>query len=162
MAENWASLINHATAQAIPPVISGYIGTYLGFGICKYQLIKSTSAFAMTGSAQTFYFTINQSHRFLRFQATQSVISTGVNDTTGINLTLQKTDYYLGGQGDIQASTNGNQAVATVIFDFGASWENPASTYIIGATGQNNDQLTVEFYIQYLSEPENSTATASV
>lgn len=151
----WADYLTKASAIAVAPSIPNYNGIYLGYGICKYTY--AGSSFAMTGSAQTFYFSVPRAHRFLRLQCAQSVISTGLNDATGLNLQLQKVDYYTQ-VGDIQANTNGSLAAATVIFDFGSGtgWANKESTYIIAVTGQNLDQLTVEFFVEYFTEPDTN------
>lgn len=149
----WAKYINRASTIANPPVVSGYKGTYLGFGIVKYTPI--VLAYAMTGAAQLLYFSIPRGHRLLRLQVSQSVVATGLPDTTGITLNLGKTDYYLGGNSDLIAATAGSLAVATVVFEFDSyGYPMDATQYIIGVTGQAADQITIEIYVQYLTEPD--------
>lgn len=150
----WAKYLNKPSGIATPPTVAGYTGTYLGYGITKYT--ATVLAYAMTGAAQLLYFTIPRGHRFLNLKVSQSVIATGLPDTTGITLNLGRTDYYLGANSDLIAATPGSLAVATVVFAFGSyGYPADASTYIIGVTGQAADQITVEFYVQYLTEPDN-------
>jgi hypothetical protein len=151
----WADYLNKASATATPPAVSGYDGVYLGFGIVKYT--AHVLAFAMTGSAQTLYFSIPRAHQLLQLRCSQFVTATGAADTTGLTLNLQKNDYYLN-VGNIMAATNGVAAASTVVFDFnsGIGYSADAQQYRIGVTGQNNDELTVEFYVQYLTEPDDN------
>jgi hypothetical protein len=138
-----------------PPAITGYVGVHLGKGICKYTLNPSIQAYAMTGMAQLLYFYVPYAHRFMRLQCAQFVISSSAPDTTGLNLNLGKLDYYIGTE-DILAATQGSIPYSCVIFDFPHNgYPVDATNYVIGVTGQNNDELTVEFIVQYLQEGLN-------
>lgn len=119
--------------------------TSLGNGLVLYYI-----AFNLTGAANAIPIQIPKPHRFVRCEMIQ-LNSSSQPDTTGVNIFLARQDPNFATQPQIKIfSTNGNQAVASVVFTGGTAWEADGSIYILSCTGQNNDSLQVRFYVQYI------------
>jgi hypothetical protein len=148
-----ARLIKTPIQTVIPPPINGWIGTYVGNGVCSYIPQGSTGAFAMTGSQTTETFQPPRGHALLRAEF-QVLTSSNQPDASATNIELQVANPFIGSAGLTIASTNGTVADDSVVFEFESSgWANRGRQYIILSTAPNTDVLTVEFLIQYIGEP---------
>lgn len=143
----------YASATSTPPSIPeipAAIAVSLGNGLVRYTFTN-----AVTGSAQNTLMTIIKSHRFVRAEFQQVVSATGAADTTGINIKIQRLNIIQAAGSSGRASTtllatNGSVATDSVILVGGIGWEATNGTYNIAWTGQNNDTLTFDIYIQFL------------
>lgn len=145
-------ILTSTAIPSVPPlVINGLaVGTSLGRGYVKY----GSSNVAVTGAAQSLRFQISRPHRILRVEFTQIVTSSGADDATGINITFNRfwTDLNAAKpntSNNAIFSTNGNQAVSSVNFVGGIGYEFDQASYLINFTGQNNDTLIINLYVEF-------------
>lgn len=141
-------LTQATSTSGVPQVttIGGVVaGISLGNGLVLYR-----SNTGVNGASQNMPIVVPKAHRLVRVEFVQAT-SSGTNDATGISITLKRQDPYAAAANQISLlSTNGTQAVDSVVFVGATGWEADASIYIINFTGQNTDTLYVRFYVQYL------------
>jgi hypothetical protein len=130
--------------------LGNFQGTSLGLGLIRYTITQ-----AVTGSAQNIILSVPHTHILLRTEFQQLVTATGVVDTTGINLKVQRRNRIASpGSSGLPfltlASTNGSTANDSVVFDFSDDdWVSDTTDYNFAFTGQNNDTLTIDIYMRY-------------
>lgn len=137
----------------VPPATT--IGGSVNGVICGNGIVMYHTNSTMTGSAASQPLTIPKAHRFIRaeFQMTNS---SNAPDATATTILLKRIDPYInppgttGGNQITLFSTNGAQAVDSVVFLGGTGYEADAGTYIITGTGTNTDILYVRFYVQFI------------
>lgn len=144
-----------ATSGFVPPKILEIPNAIItavgeGYGMVKYSFTET-----VTGSAQNTHFSVSKAHRMVRGEFQQVVTSTGLADTTGLNLSFQRVNLTESAGSSGRASvilqaTSGSVAKDSVVFTFSTGWEQDVCVYNIAWTGQNNDTLTCDLYIQYL------------
>lgn len=143
-----------AKPSEIPPLVTTGTGnTALSSQALPNGLVYYRTNSAQTGSATNQPLYVPRPHRLVRIEFEQIVTSSGALDATGINIVLKREDPTMTTPASSQISlmsTNGTQAVDSVVFVFGTGWESDTAKYIITATGQNNDTLYSRIYIQYL------------
>lgn len=139
-------LLQDAPSQAIPPPItpSANLSVGLGSGFVRYTFTN-----ASTGAAQALNITVPKAHKFRRLEVQQVVTSTGLADATGLNLILARRNKITGGDQVTLFSTNGSQAVDSVVFVGGDNWISDGVTYQVKWTGQNNDTLSIDLYLDF-------------
>lgn len=146
-------VINRSANAITPPSIAqGWFVEHLGLGIIHYWTNIDT-----TGSAQTTAMPpIARPHYLLRVEYQQLVKSSGAADATGIAVALKKLNRIFS-SGTVNPNAfltiynQANTANDTVIFaTVGGLAQGQNTLYQHAFTGQNNDTLTMDIYIQLI------------
>ena len=139
-----AKLLDNPTNTAAPQV-SGYTATSIGNGIVRY-----TASTPCTGSSQSNTIVISKPHRIVRIEFQQLVTSTLAPDTTGIVISIGRVNKIVNSSSSVTLLALPNTATDSVVLQLGQGWESDSGQYNLTWTGQNNDTLTQDYYVQYL------------